>query len=151
MRAIFILAWFLLVSACAGTPYQKMGVGGGYDDRKVTDTLWSVKFISNVKSARGFAQEAALYRSAEIAKAKGFKFFAVVSSNVHFNQHGSYAGGSLIFMTTTGQTATIDAVGLQNRDSSFACASATADSCGVFETDAVLRDHAEVMRKAGHR
>lgn len=151
MRFISVVTMTICLSACAGTPYQKMGIGGGYDDKKVTETSWGVEFKSNVASIEGFAEQAALYRSAEIARSKGFPYFAITSASVGFHSYGSGVAGVSVYGTTRGQTARLSAVGLMKQDDIFDCATENGANCAVLETEAVLRDYDEVMKMAGRK
>ena len=79
----FAVAAPALLSACA-TPYQsstarQVGILCGYDDFKVTDTVWYVGFTANTDATYETLQTYWLYRCAELTLEKGFAGFHVMS------------------------------------------------------------------------
>jgi len=96
MRAILrIAAVALLVTAC-GETYGPAGLtrmlsGGGYRDRQIDNQSWEVEY-SGANYNYNFVFNAAVRRSAEIAKSQGFPYFTVVK--VGDNSVPNYTAGS---------------------------------------------------------
>ncbi|WP_156878238.1 CC0125/CC1285 family lipoprotein [Sphingopyxis sp. QXT-31] len=148
---IGLVAVTSVLSGCAGTPYQKLGVGGGYSDKTKAPGRWEIRFISNVASSVGFAEQAALYRAAELAKADGYPYFQVVSGSVFFSTHAIATSTSVGYMTSKGQKAYLVAVGKMEKDSPLNCEGLDLDACRNFDTSQVLEELRPIMKQAGHR
>lgn len=155
MRIFYAMCAISVLCGCAGTPYQHLGVGGGYSDKELATGKWKVRFISNVASTEGFAEKAALYRSAQIMQQAGYQQFAVVDGSVHFNRHygATSSGGtvSTFSFTTKGQTAELTVVGLPAAAPAPSCEAPNQELCTTFETRRVLDDLGPEMRNAGRR
>ncbi|WP_194955249.1 CC0125/CC1285 family lipoprotein [Sphingopyxis solisilvae] len=148
---ISLVAIMTVLSACAGTHYQKLGVGGGYSDKQMEPGRWEVRFLSNVASTEGFAEKAAIYRTAELAQANGYPYFQVVSGSVRFNTHAIATSTSIGYMTSKGQTAKLVAVGKREKNSELNCEGPDRSACANFDTAQVLNELRPIMKQAGHR
>ncbi len=80
-RLLLPAAAGLLLSACA-TSYQSMGMTGGHLEQKGPGALEMVAFSANGYTKPELAQKYALYRCAELAKARHKPFFLMYSSLV---------------------------------------------------------------------
>jgi hypothetical protein len=82
VRALTALAALALCAGCAAaTPYQPMGLEGGYSQTRLGADLFTVIFQGNAHLPRRTAESYALYRSAEVSIESGFDYFVVVSGN----------------------------------------------------------------------
>lgn len=79
-NTIKVLLVFLILTGCA-TPYQKVGLGGGYSDTRLQDNVFTVNFRGNGYTSRERSSDFALLRCAELAIENGFKFFAIADSS----------------------------------------------------------------------
>ena len=84
----------VLVTACAETygpagTFTRTLMGGGYRDRQIDSQSWEVEY-SGARHNYDFVYNAAVRRSAEIAKREGFPYFTVVK--VGDNSVGNYSG-----------------------------------------------------------
>ncbi len=83
MKAAIISITFalsLLALGCA-TPYQSRSFGGGYSDTQLSPDVFRVFFRGNAYTSMERSQDFALLHAAELAKAHGFAYFAVVDEN----------------------------------------------------------------------
>lgn len=151
MRQKINLAILLWLSACAGTQYQKLGVGGGYSDKIVSPDRWEITFKSNVASEVGFAEKAAVYRAAEIAKLRGFAYMAIVNGDVSFTVHAIATANSIGYSANGGQTAHVTVVGKQNRETEIVCEAQDKRMCTTLDTVQTLHELGPIIRQAGHR
>ena len=71
-KAIILLVFFL--SGCI-TPYQKMGLGGGYSDMALSEDTYKVTFRGNSDTSQEYVQNMLLRRCAEITIQNGYKYF----------------------------------------------------------------------------
>jgi len=149
-KAITLFLACVALAACSGTPYQHIGVGGGYSDKMIAPAKWNVKFIANVANPDGFAQKATFYRAAEISKKAGFPFFQVVDGNVERTLHTYAAGGSAWQARDGGQTARLTIVGARQNSPVAPCEAANSRICGVFNSEEILAELAATMKAKGH-
>jgi hypothetical protein len=107
-RVFFVAAAVSLVAGCA-TPYQSTGFRGGYSETLLAPDVFRIYFRGNAFTSIERAQDFALLRAAELARERGFAYFAIVdessSSSVHaYTTPGqSYSSGSAV---VTGNVAT---------------------------------------------
>lgn len=81
------LAWLALaamLAACA-TPYQPLGMSGGYSETKLTSTKYLVSFSGNEHTSRETVQAYLLNRCAELTLDNGFAYFRIVEGGVEGN------------------------------------------------------------------
>jgi len=79
-NTIKVLLVFLILTGCA-TPYQKVGLSGGYSDTRLQDNVFTVNFRGNGYTSRERSSDFALLRCAELAIKNGFNFFAIEDSS----------------------------------------------------------------------
>jgi len=144
MTLVFLAC--VALAGCNGTPYQRLGVGGGYSDKMIAPARWNVRFLANVANPDGFAEKAAFYRAAEITKKAGYPYFQVVDGTVERNFH-TYATYTA---RDGGQTARLTIVGTRENASVAPCEAANNRVCGVFNADEILTELAATMRSKGH-
>jgi hypothetical protein len=70
----------VLLSACA-TPYQPVGLEGGYSHTRVGADMFNVVFRGNADTTWPTAENYTLYRCAELTLESGFDYFIVVTSS----------------------------------------------------------------------
>jgi len=75
-----VLMLFLILFGCA-TPYQKVGLSGGYSDTRLQENVFTINFRGNGYTSRERSSDFALLRCAELTIKNGFKFFAVADSS----------------------------------------------------------------------
>ncbi len=76
-----MFAAVLATAALAGcaTSYAPMQLTGGYQEKELQPGVWRVTFAGNGYTTRETVQTFWLYRSAELAKAKGFDGFRILT------------------------------------------------------------------------
>jgi len=103
MRAIsliFIAIVSIALLGCA-TPYQRIGLTGGYSETQLGDNVFHVSFRGNGYTSYERASDFALLRSAELALEHGFRYFVIVESQkrtkivTHTTPSTSYTTGSM--------------------------------------------------------
>jgi hypothetical protein len=79
-RLVGILAVLALVTGCVSTTYHEHRAerDGGYDERRIDDTTFAVKFLAN-HSTDANTQRMLLQRCAVIASANGYAYFNVLT------------------------------------------------------------------------
>lgn len=78
-KFIAIIPVLLLLVSCA-TGYHPMSVSGGFEDFRLSEDTYSVKFLGNEYSSRDQAYQYALRRSAEVTKMNGYRYFKILDS-----------------------------------------------------------------------
>jgi len=73
MKTIIIGCALLLVS-CA-TPYQHMGLGGGFTDKQIAPDVFKIHFRGNGYTPDKRAQDLAVLRAAELTLEHGYQYF----------------------------------------------------------------------------
>ena len=107
---IVILCSF--VTSCA-TPYQRLGVTGGYSDIRLSKDTYKVSFRGNASTSQEEVQNYLLRRSADLTLQNGYKYFLILTSKnkdeeipvttptkVRMNSYGTFNG----FGNITGNT-----------------------------------------------
>jgi hypothetical protein len=97
-----ITASFLL-SACAGSTYQKDGRTGGYTDTQLSPNVFRISFRGNGYTRPERADELALLRCADVTLLNGFTHFTIVDSQYR-EKHGMFTTGGQVYMTTEPST-----------------------------------------------
>lgn len=130
-RLTALLAACLVLPGCA-TQYQSSGLTGGHRDMAGPGKLELVQFAANGYTSAELAQKYAMYRSAEVAKAKGKSFFIMYSSLLH---------------ATHGRPTSIPQVGIMDGKPIATAFLLLLDAPqpGAHETQAVLDDLREVI------
>ncbi|GLU32722.1 hypothetical protein Busp01_25640 [Trinickia caryophylli] len=66
-----------MLTGCV-TPYQHVGVTGGYIDKRVDDQTYHVQFSGNGYTSREMVHKYFMYRCAEVTQQQGFKYFMII-------------------------------------------------------------------------
>lgn len=79
MRSCFAIGVVALLAAgCAGpTPYQQVEDKYGFEDKRLEDNRFRVRFAGNSLTERTVVEEYLLYRAAELTLAEGGDYFRV--------------------------------------------------------------------------
>ncbi len=80
MRKVIFIFILLLAASCS-TPYQSKGFGGGYNDVKIADNMYTVTFEGNAYTSADDAYQNGLRRCAELTKENGYKYFIISNSS----------------------------------------------------------------------
>lgn len=86
MRAVkgsiqFILVLFIGFCVGCATPYQPVGLLGGFSDSQIQNDIFRVNFRGNGYTDLSTASDYALLRAAEIAIQNGFNYFIIIQDN----------------------------------------------------------------------
>lgn len=79
-KLMFICFCTLFLQSCS-TPYQLIGLRGGYSEIQLDENVFKVSFSGNGYTSRERATDFTLLRCAEITLEKGFEYFAVIDSD----------------------------------------------------------------------
>lgn len=79
MKMISLLFCLLMLSACA-TPYQPLGMQGGYSQVQLNDDAYQVTFVGNQSTSQGRVHDLLLYRCAELTRQRGYEYFSIIDS-----------------------------------------------------------------------
>ncbi|EHL32682.1 CC0125/CC1285 family lipoprotein [Legionella drancourtii] len=79
-KIIAITPLLFLLFSCA-TGYHPMSLTGGFEDFKLANDTYSVKFLGNEYTNRDQAYKYALRRSAELTTQNGYRYFKIIDSN----------------------------------------------------------------------
>jgi hypothetical protein len=88
------IAFLLLFSGCASTPYQKMGFTGGYYDQPLGNDMHTVGFSGNGFTGTFRANRFFLRRCAELALKNGHHYFIVLNQQNEVSTHVTGGGTS---------------------------------------------------------
>ena len=75
-RAVILLAVALL-AGCA-TAYQPSGFTGGFEETRLSDDMYEVRFFGNGYTSSGRTSQFVLRRCAELALENGYRYFELV-------------------------------------------------------------------------
>ena len=75
-----LLGFFLLMSGCT-TPYQPLGLTGGYSEMAYNKNTYSVVFNANGYTSFEAAERNILRRCAELTIKEGYKYFVITDRN----------------------------------------------------------------------
>lgn len=79
MSKIASIVLSILLVGCA-TPYQPVGMTGGYEATQLDENVFSVSFRGNGYSSRERATNFTMLRSAETALEHGYQYFVIIDS-----------------------------------------------------------------------
>ena len=85
----FLLCLLIFFLVNCSTPYQPKGMLGGYTEEKIMTNMYKVEFKGNQHTKPELTQKYLLYRCAELTQENGFKYFAIVSEERHFDEFAS--------------------------------------------------------------
>ncbi len=123
MKTIFFFASvFVIIFIGCETPYQAVGVQGGYSDIQIAENIFKVSFRGNNITKIERVSDFALLRCAELSEQKGYSYFIIINEN-SYSEKSSFSipattygsatviGNSVYGSTTTygGQTYTLSA------------------------------------------
>lgn len=77
-KIALVAALALLLGACS-TPYQPMGLLGGYQNTRIDENTVRVTFVGNDETDKDTVENDLLYRCAEVTAHSGFDYFVLVS------------------------------------------------------------------------
>lgn len=75
----------ILFSGCA-TPYQRVGLTGGYSETQLDDNVFKVNFRGNGYTSSERSADLCLLRSAELCKLAGYNYFIIVEGREYTKQ-----------------------------------------------------------------
>lgn len=127
---VYLVLLALMCSGCS-TPYQKMGISGGYTETRLDDHIFRVSFSGNGFTGRETVSDYVLLRNAELTLKYGYKYFSIIESSNHINHssyttptqsystgniqsYGNYSYGAIRTTTTGGQTIHISKLSSSN-------------------------------------
>jgi hypothetical protein len=73
------IALAAIVAAACTTPYQKMGMTGGYEEKRLENGDWQIYFLGNGFTTPETVQTMWLYRCTLLTLEKGFQGFEIVT------------------------------------------------------------------------
>ncbi|MES2279943.1 MAG: hypothetical protein V4542_00875 [Pseudomonadota bacterium] len=79
MRKFLPLLGVVLLAGCA-SPYQKNGMGGGFDETQLDANVWRVSFKGNGYTKGERTEDLALLRSADLTLMNGYSFFVLADA-----------------------------------------------------------------------
>lgn len=84
-KIIAIIPICILLFACS-TGYHATMLNGGYEDFKLTNDTYIVKFRGNGFTSQDQSFKYALRRAAELTKEKGYRYFTITGSSSNINR-----------------------------------------------------------------
>jgi hypothetical protein len=81
---LFCLA--LVALAACQTPYQPEGLGGGYEDVRLSDDTFEIRARGNGYSTEGHTRDIILLRAAQLARQNGFTHFQILDGSMRQSQ-----------------------------------------------------------------
>lgn len=83
MKYKYFLYCFCLVAFLSGcaTPYQSLGLGGGYSESKLDEDTYKVSFRGNGYTSQEAVQDNLLRRCAELTMQNGYKYFVILTGD----------------------------------------------------------------------
>lgn len=82
MKILIPLLSLLFLAGCA-TPYQSGGIRGGYKELQLDEHVFRVSFQGNAFVSAERVQDYTLLRSAELARERGYRWFAIVDQDAY--------------------------------------------------------------------
>lgn len=83
--SILVPTLLLLLTACA-TTYQPSGFTGGFDETRLSDTQYEVRFVGNGYTSNARTSRFLLRRCAELALENGYRYFEFVGDTQNTTQ-----------------------------------------------------------------
>lgn len=77
----FVFALLLVLGGCQ-TPYQPEGIGGGYEDIRLSEDTFEIRARGNGYSSESHTRNIVLLRAAELAIQNGFTHFAILDGSM---------------------------------------------------------------------
>ncbi|MGN6316966.1 CC0125/CC1285 family lipoprotein [Trinickia sp.] len=79
--SICALAAITALAGCA-TPYQAVGLTGGYTGKQVDDQTYHVQFSGNGYTSKDMVHKYFMYRCAEVTQQHGYKYFMIIPAAI---------------------------------------------------------------------
>lgn len=93
-----VFVFFLALGGCQ-TPYQPEGIGGGYEDIRLSDDTFEIRARGNGYSTEAHTRNIVLLRASELAKQNGFSHFLILDGSMKTTEKTYTSPG---YSTTTG-------------------------------------------------
>ena len=93
MRLLTLAALLLVLGGCQ-TPYQPEGIGGGYEDIRLSEDTFEIRARGNGYSSEGHTRDIVLLRAADLAKQNGFSHFQILDGSMRQSQKTFTTPGS---------------------------------------------------------
>ncbi len=105
MEKAGIIMILLILTGCA-TPYQRIGLSGGYEDTRLGDDLFMVSFRGNGYTSATRVFDMTLRRASEITIENGYSYFTILqssdtSSTQFYNSGSGQVIGNSVFYNGT--------------------------------------------------
>ena len=102
------LAVLITLTGCA-TGYQARGISGGFDEVRLSPTMWRISFKGNAYTDGDKATNFVLLRSADLTIKNGFKSFIIIDANsdIEYSTYNNVAAGTSQLMTRPSSSNTI--------------------------------------------
>jgi len=107
-KIVCVLSFCLLVAGCA-TPYQPVGLTGGYSETRLQEDVFIVHFRGNGHTSLDRCSDFALLRCADLTLQNKFKYFVIADSS---------QGITTSYLDTGGYSHTNDTINTQDGTSS---------------------------------
>jgi len=98
--AIFPIALIIIFFSGCATPYQSVGLTGGYSETQLDENVFKVNFRGNGYTSSERAADLCLLRSAELCKLAGYSYFIIVEGQ-EYTKQSQYTSPTTT--TTTGR------------------------------------------------
>lgn len=103
-QLLIVLVATTILVGCA-TPYQPLGLSGGYSDTALNQDTYAVSFKGNGATSQDQIQRNLLRRCAEVTINHGYKYFTIVQGHIEDNSY-SYQTAGYASTTFSGGVAT---------------------------------------------
>jgi hypothetical protein len=82
IQKIVMVLCIMVLAGCV-TPYQKLGLGGGFSDFALSDDTYKISFRGNGYTSADIVQDYLLRRCAEITLQNGYRYFVILGANTN--------------------------------------------------------------------
>lgn len=140
MRMMIAALAVVSLAGCGGgraftaSTYGKMHLFGGYTDKEIEPGVWKVTGAGNGPAGPGFGRNVAIYRAAEIVKAKGFSHIQILRQKGKAHSVGM-SGGS---MSYAGENMELVVRGTNDPAAPLACRDKSPEACITLGADEVM-------------
>ena len=137
-RLVVAAAAALALAGCAERPSTAttcgpMGLLGGYSEKEVEPGVWRVTGAGNGIAEMGFGRNVAVYRAAELMKARGFSHFQVINQKGEMRMVG--VGSPSGF---AGETLNLTVRGTNDPAAPLECRAKQPTACMTLSVDTIL-------------
>lgn len=128
------------LGGCAGRPgtatrYRPAYIFGGYSEKEIEPGIWRVTGRSNGIAERGFGRDMAVYRAAELMKAKGFHYLQILDQRGKQKSIGIGYGPPT---DSAGEYMTLTVRGANEATSPADCRAKQPDLCSTLPIDPLM-------------